>query len=167
MGSSRKHYESVTKRAKSRNGISPRFVIVGGTAKRTGLLRPQTLLILAREIGLGRTRVARDQARIEGPRQCLIAALLGEQALLVQRGRSARRLRKRLHEMIVHRRRGIGCRLLEAFTDIEQRIRRALVGREDPQEFPKPQPGGRETAAPVLLQRDIVHLIGAGTGWIA
>src|SRR5882762_10493835 len=52
----------------SRNGISPRGVIVGGTARG---LRPETLLILPREIGLGGGRIARDNARVEVPRRRL------------------------------------------------------------------------------------------------
>src|SRR5207247_4143935 len=65
----------------SRNGISPRGVIVGGTARR---LRLETLLILPREIGLGRARIRRDHPGIEGPRRRLIASLLGKEALLVE-----------------------------------------------------------------------------------
>ena len=69
--------------------------------------------------------------------------------------------------MIVHRRRGIGCALFEAFADIEEGIGRAFMRGKDAQKLPEAQPRGRETAAAVLLQRDIVHLIGTWAGGIA
>src|SRR6266511_5053359 len=122
----------------SRNGISPRGVIVGGTARK---LRLETLLILPREIGLGRARIPRDHPRIEVPRRRLVSPLFGEQTLFVERRRSARRFGIGLHDLIVHRRRGIGCRLFEAFADVEQGIGRALMGGKDAQELPQPQPG--------------------------
>ena len=56
-----------------------------GYGQRVGLLGPEALLILPREIGLGGARIPRDHARIEGPRQRLIPVLLSEDALLVQR----------------------------------------------------------------------------------
>src|SRR6267378_1950862 len=137
----------------SRNGISPRGVIVGGTARR---LRPETLLILPREIGLGRARIARDHPRIEVPRRRLVSPLFGEQTLLVQGRRSARRIGIGTHELIVHRRGGIGCRLFEAFADIEEGVGRAFMRGKDAQELAEAQPGGRETATAILLQRDVV-----------
>src|SRR5438876_5114013 len=120
-----------------------------GTARR---LRLETLLIWPREIGLGRARIRRDHPRVEGPRRRLVSPLFGEQTQLVQRRRSARRGRVGLHDLIVHRRRGIGCTLFEAFADIEEGVRRTLMRREDPQQLPEAQPGGRETATAVLLQ---------------
>src|SRR6266545_8261489 len=147
----------------SRNGISPRGVIVGGTARR---LRLETLLILPREIGLGRARIPRDHPRIEVPRRRLVSPLFGEQTLFVERRRSARRFGIGLHDLIVHRRRGIGCRLFEAFADVKQRVRRAFVRRKDAQELAESESRGRQTAAPVLLQRDLVHLVGTRSGGV-
>src|SRR6058998_1736730 len=148
----------------SRNGISPRGVIVGGTARR---LRSETLLILPREIGLGRARIARDHPRVEVPGCPLVSPLFGEDTLFVERRRSARRIGIGTHELIVHRCRGIGCRLLEALSDVVHGVRRALMCGEDAEELPEPQARGRDAAAPVLLQRQVVHLIGARTGGIA
>src|SRR6266446_5368112 len=148
----------------SRNGISPRGVIVGGTARR---LRSETLLILPREIGLGRARIARNHPRVEVPRRRLVSPLFGEDTLFVEGRRSARRIGIGTHELIVHRRRGIGCSLLEALSDVIHRIRRALMCGEDAEELPEPQARGRDAAAPVLLQRQVVHLIGARTGGVA
>src|SRR5204862_1379042 len=152
--------ETASHRAGGAGGAGAAGASWSGLRPARGLLRPKALLILSREIGLGRPRVARDHARVEGPRLRLIAALLREDALLVERRRSARRLGIGLHDVIVHRRRGIGCRLFEAFTDIEQRIGRVIVGGEHAEEFPESQPGGGETAAPVLLSREFVHLVG-------
>src|SRR6267378_3438379 len=137
----------------SRNGISPRGVIVGGTARR---LRPETLLILPREIGLGRARITRDHPRVEVPRRRLVSPLFGEQTELVERRRGARRIGIGTHELIVHRRGGIGCRLFEAFADIEEGVGRAFMRGKDAQELAEAQPGGRETATAILLQRDVV-----------
>src|SRR6267143_4807406 len=148
----------------SRNGISPRGVIVGGTARG---LRPETLLILPREIGLGRARITRDHPRVEVPRRRLVSPLFGEQTELVKRRRGARRIGIGTHELIVHRRRGIGCRLFEALSDVIHRVRRALMCGEDAEELSEAQTRGRDAAAPVLLQRDVVHLIGARTGGVA
>src|SRR5881628_306747 len=120
----------------SRNGISPRGVIVGGTARR---LRSETLLILPREIGLGRARIARDHPRVEVPGRRLVSPLFGEDTLFVERRRSARRIGIGAHELIVHRRRGIGCRLFEAFADVEERVGGPFVRGEHAQEFPEPQ----------------------------
>src|SRR5262245_1151072 len=68
----------------SRNGISPRAVILwelgaGGGAR----LRPEALLVLAREIGLGGPRISGDHTGVELPRRRSVAPLFGKAAQLV------------------------------------------------------------------------------------
>src|SRR5213075_171056 len=97
----------------SRNGISPRAVIFGnGSGGRGGRggdrLRPEALLILAREIGLRRPRVGGNHPSVVVPRRGLVASLLGEAAQLVQRGCGARRIGVALHKLFVPRSGGIG-----------------------------------------------------------
>src|SRR5438093_13393321 len=67
-----------------------------------------------------------------------------------------------LHDLLIHRGGRIGSFALEALAHVEQRVGGVLVTGEDPQELPETEPGGGDAPAPVLLQGEIVHLVGAG-----
>src|SRR5258708_27470011 len=72
-----------------------------------------------------------------------------------------------LHDELVHRGGRIRVLGAERLAHVEQRVRGPLMGGEDAQELAKPEPGGGETAAAELLQREVVHLVRARTRRIA
>src|SRR2546422_2257427 len=151
----------------SRKGISARFSRVSDTPapprdpgpQSLERLPPQALELVAREVGLRRAGVAGDDSGVVRPRRRLVAPLLGEEAQLVQRRRCPRRSRIALHDLLVHR--GGRVRVLprKRLTDEVERVRCPLVGGEQPQELPKAQARRPVPARPVLLIREVVHLL--------
>src|SRR5213593_4172065 len=150
----------------SRKGISPRFSRVSDTPapprprpQTRERLPPQALELVAREVGLWRAGVAGDDPGVVRPRRRLVAPLLGEEAQLVERRWGPRRSRIGLHDLLIHR--GGRIRVLpgERLTDEIERVGRAFVGGEESQEFPKGQSRRSVPARPVLLIRQVVHLV--------
>src|SRR5881409_3285544 len=137
----------------SRNGISARLSRVSDTpappdaptpAPRPSPpsgLPPQALELVAREVGLWSARIVGDHTGVVCPRPRLVAALLGEEAQLVERRRCALRGGIGLHDLLIHR--GGRIRVLpgKRLADEVERVGRPLVGGEQPQEFPKAQSG--------------------------
>src|SRR5947208_2925929 len=73
-----------------------------GPRPRSGL-PPQALELVAREVGLWSARIVGDHTGVVCPRPRLVAALLGEEAQLVERRRCARRGGIGLHDLLIHR----------------------------------------------------------------
>src|SRR2546422_193965 len=151
----------------SRNGISARLSPAPDTPaprlpdpgpRPWSGLPPQALELVAREVGLWRARIGGDHPGVVRPRPRLVAALLGEEAQLVERRRCPRRGGIGLHDLLIHR--GGRIRVLpgKRLADEVERVGRPLVGGEQPQEFPKAQSGRPVPARPVLLIGEGVHL---------
>src|SRR5256884_5896307 len=146
------------------NGIWARRSGVSGTTNDGPAgLAPQALQLVAREIGLVGAGIARDHPSVIGASGRLVAPLLGEEAKLVQRRGSPRRIRKGLHDLLIHRGRRVRALPRERLTHVEQRVGRPLVRREHAQELPKPQSRRAEAAPAELLQRQIEHAVRART----
>src|SRR5256884_7281323 len=150
----------------SRNGISARLSRVSDTPappqprpQPLERLPPQALELVAREVGLWRAGVAGDHAGVIRPRGRLVAPLLGEEAQLVERRRCPRRGWVGLHDLLIHRGRRIRVLSRKRLTDEVERVGRLLVGGEHPEEFPKGLSRRAVAAPPVLLIRDVVHLL--------
>src|SRR3989442_1023919 len=122
-------------------------------------LPPQALELVAREVGLWRAGVAGDDLGVVRARRRLVAPLLGEKAQLVERRGRPRRSRIGLHDLLVHR--GGRVRVLprKRLRDEVERVGRPLVGWEHPQELSKGLARRSVSARPVLLIREVVHLL--------
>src|SRR2546426_5445594 len=151
----------------SRKGISPRFSRTSEPPAPPPRPRPQTrerlppqaLELVAREVGLWRAGVAGDDPGVVRPRRRLVAPLLGEEAQLVERRRCPRRSRIGLHDLLIHRGRRVRVLPGKRLTDEVERVGRPLVGRKHPQELSKGLARRSISARPVLLIREVVHLL--------
>src|SRR6266571_2420925 len=150
----------------SRKGISPRFSRVSDTPapprpqpQTRERLPPQALELVAREVGLWRAGVAGDDPGVVRPRRRLVAPLLGEETQLVERRRCPRRSRIGLHDLLIHRGRRVRVLPGKRLTDEVEGVGRSLVGRKHPQELSKGLARRSISARPVLLIREVVHLL--------
>ena len=100
------------------------------------------------------------------PSILLVTTLFRGETEPVQRRGRAGRVGVCLHDLLIHRRRRIGG-LGERFADVEQRVRRQLVRRERLQELAESQARRRQAPPSQLLQRDLVHLVGARARGVA
>src|SRR5882762_10608323 len=151
----------------SRKGISPRSSRVSDTPAplpHPGLqtrerLPPQALELVAREVGLWRAGVAGDDLGVVRARGRLVAPLLGEEAQLVERRGRPWRSRIGLHDLLVHRGGRVRVLARKRLPDEVERVGRPLVGWEHPQELSKGLARRSISARPVLLIREVVHLL--------
>src|SRR3989475_8877081 len=91
-----------------------------------------------------------DDPGIVGARRLLVAPRFGDEAQLVQGGGRPRRVGMALHDLFIHRRRGVGALRGERLPDVEQRVRGPLVSGIDAQELAEPEPGRAEAATAVF-----------------
>src|SRR2546429_7412667 len=150
----------------SRKGISPRFSRVSDTPapprprpQTRERLPPQALELVAREVGLWRAGVAGDDPGVVRPRRRLVAPPLGEGAQLVERRPCPRRSRIGLHDLLIHRGRRVRVLPGKRLTDEVEGVGRPLLGRKHPQELSKGLARRSISARPVLLIRELVHLL--------
>src|SRR3989449_1953742 len=129
-----------------------------GARRGAGRSAPQALQLVAGQVGLVRAGIPGDDPGIVGARRLLVAPRFGDEAQLVQGGGRPRRVAMALHDLFIHRRRGVGALRGERLPDVEQRVRGSLVAGIDAQELAEPEPGGAEAATAVLLQGEVVHL---------
>src|SRR3989454_2979830 len=122
-------------------------------------LPPQALELVAREVGLWRAGVAGDDPGVVRPRRRLVAPLLGEEAQLVERRRCPRRSLIGLHDLLIHRGRRVRVLPGKRLTDEVEGVGRPLVARKHPEELSKGLARRSISARPVLLIREVVHLL--------